>query len=68
MLTRQYDPETFNSRTQNPPLDLTTEMDKYVQLPLEVKAERLKAAWAHSEQSEHLEPGLCCISMELTSR
>lgn len=52
MLTSQYDPETFNSRTHNPPLDLTTEMEKHVQLPNEIKAERLKAAWSHSEQSK----------------
>jgi hypothetical protein len=29
-------------------------MEKHVQLPNEVKAERLKAAWSHSEQSKPL--------------
>jgi FKBP12-rapamycin complex-associated protein len=47
----QYDPETFDFRHDNPRLDLTSEMDRYDQLPTEIKVKRLEAAWSHSDQS-----------------
>ncbi|KAK4689267.1 hypothetical protein P7C73_g843, partial [Tremellales sp. Uapishka_1] len=47
-----FDPETFDPRHDNPRLDTQHEMERYDKLSHETKVARLKAALAHSDQSE----------------
>ncbi|WWC85668.1 uncharacterized protein L201_000534 [Kwoniella dendrophila CBS 6074] len=47
-----HDPETFNPRREHPRFDPPAEMDRYDKLPIPTKVQRLKAALAHSNQSD----------------
>jgi FKBP12-rapamycin complex-associated protein len=47
----QYDPETFDPKSEKNRVDPPAEMDRYDKLSLETKIERLKGALSHSDQS-----------------